>query len=414
MADGLSRPRAMPEQVGPPRHRMSRTMRARAVRNRRRRRTIGLLTLALLGAVVVAIALLGGRLWGSLSGPPQDYTGDGDADALIEVHQGDTTEVIAQALVDREVIAGVPPFMAAAKGNADIRMIQPGFYLVRTKIPAESAVARLVDPANRVGKLTISEGRQLDDVLDLRNNKTTEGIFSLIAQASCYTLDGDQRCVSAEDLRAAAADGTPAELRVPDWAVKPVTQLTGDHRRLEGLIAAGTWQFDPTAAPEQILASLLATSAAHYAESGLADAAAAVELTPYQVLTVASLLQKEAHPEDFAKVARVIYNRLQVPQMLQFDSTVNYPLDRQEIATTDADRARATRWNTYAMEGLPATPIGSPGLPALAAAEHPAAGDWLYFVTVDMDGTTLFTRDYRKHLANIEVARRNGVLDSVR
>src|SRR6185312_3890360 len=131
---------------------------------------------------------------------------------------------------------------------------------------------------------------------------------------------------------------------------------------------------------------------------------------------VASLVQKESLPADFAKVARVIYNRLNDPvyRRLEFDSTVNYALDRQEIATTDVDRGRVTPWNTYASEGLPATPICSPGQPALAAAENPEPGDWLYFVTVDMTGTTLFTRDYQQHLANIELAKRNGVLDSAR
>ena len=93
---------------------------------------------------------------------------------------------------------------------------------------------------------------------------------------------------------------------------------------------------------------------------------------------------------------------------------MNYPLDRQEVATTDADRGQHTPWNTYERPGLPATPICSPGQPALAAAEQPVPGDWLYFVTVDMQGTTLFTRDYQQHLANIELAKRNGVLDSAR
>ena len=79
---------------------------------------------------------------------------------------------------------------------------------------------------------------------------------------------------------------------------------------------------------------------------------------------------------------------------------------------SDADRAANTPWNTYVREGLPATPICSPGGPALAAAENPAPGDWLYFVTVDLQGTTLFTRDYPQHLANIELAKKNGVLDS--
>jgi UPF0755 protein len=51
---------------------------------------------------------------------------------------------------------------------------------------------------------------------------------------------------------------------------------------------------------------------------------------------------------------------------------------------------------------------------ALHAAEHPAPGDWLYFVTIDKQGTTLFTREYDQHLANIELAKKNGVLDSAR
>ena len=110
----------------------------------------------------------------------------------------------------------------------------------------------------------------------------------------------------------------------------------------------------------------------------------------------------------------MIYNRLAEQRTLEFDSTVNYALDRIEVATTDGDRSQETPWNTYLRPGLPATPICSPGLPALAAAEAPAPGDWLYFVTIDMQGTTLFTREYEQHLANIELARRNGVLDSAR
>src|SRR5690606_10837727 len=113
-----------------------------------------------------------------------------------------------------------------------------------------------------------------------------------------------------------------------------------------------------------------------------------MKISPYEILIVASLVQKESKPADFPKVARVIYNRLASDYTrLEFDSTVNYPLDRQEVATTDADRHTETPWNTYAKAGLPATPICSPGEEALAAAERPEPGNWLYFVTVDKEGT---------------------------
>ncbi|MET0197374.1 MAG: endolytic transglycosylase MltG, partial [Rhodococcus fascians] len=115
----------------------------------------------------------------------------------------------------------------------------------------------------------------------------------------------------------------------------------------------------------------------------------------------------------FSKVARVIVNRLAEPQKLEFDSTVNYALDTTEVATTDLDRATVTPWNTYAMEGLPATPIAAPSVAAVEAVEAPADGDWLYFVTINAAGDTLFTRSYDEHLANIGLVE-DGFLESGR
>lgn len=353
-------------------------------------------------------------MWHGVFGLGGDYSGSGKNDVVIQIHDGDSTTAIGETLHDHQIVATVRAFVDAAHGNSSMSSIQPGFYKLRTEIPASDAVRRLTDAQNRVGKLVIPEGRQLDDVQDVKTNAVTEGVFGLISRASCVQLDGQRRCVSVEDLRQVAANQSPSLLNVPDWAVKQVGAMNGDHRRLEGLIAPGTWNIDPSAPPQEILATLVESSANQYAQGGLLDTANQLKMSPYQILTVASLVQRESKPADFPKVARVIYNRLQVQQKLEFDSTVNYPLDRQEVATTDADRARATPWNTYVNEGLPATPICAPGDPALNAAERPDPGDWLYFVTVDMQGTTLFTKDYQEHLANIELAKRNGVLDSGR
>ncbi|BBY88569.1 endolytic transglycosylase MltG [Mycolicibacterium tokaiense] len=406
--------RAQPVAVGPPRRGMTRAARIRAERARRRRRTVAALSVAMLIAVVIGTVFLGSRLWHSMFGAPSDYTGDGVSDVVIQVHPGDSATAIGQTLLDAGVVATLDGFVTAASNNSAMAAIQPGFYKVRTEIPAGSAVDRLIDPANRVGNFTIPEGRQLDDMTDVRTGAVTPGVLSLIAQATCTDLDGQQSCVSVDDLRNAASGDNLEALQVPQWAIEPATAMGGDHRRLEGLIAAGTWDVDPSAPPEQILASLISASSARYEASGLLDTAAAMNISPYDVLVVGSLVQRESLPQDFPKVARVIYNRLAENRKLEFDSTVNYSLDRQEIATTDADRARVTPWNTYASFGLPATPISSPSEAALAAAERPEPGDWLFFVTIDMQGTTLFTREYEQHLANIQVAQRNGVLDSAR
>ena len=402
--------RARPEAVGAPRQ--SRTHRQAGGGKGGRGRTFALL--GLLIAVVLGAVLVGPKLFG---GPkaPSDFTGDGAEDIVIQVHPGDSGSVIAQNLLDKGVIADVGMFVSAASGNAELAAIQPGFYKLRTEIPAATAVAKLTDPKSRVGKLVIPEGRQLDDIEAVSTGAVTEGIFTLISDASCVDLNGTRSCVSAKDLKTAAGDGPLSSLNVPDWAMKGAGLMGNSHRRLEGLIAPGTWNIDPSASAKEILAKLVAESGEHYVDGGLLDTAKAMNISPYEVLIVASLVQKEAKPADFAKVARVIYNRLNSDyDRLEFDSTVNYPLVRQEVATTDADRKTETPWNTYAKAGLPATPICSPGDDALAAAERPEPGDWLYFVTVDQDGTTLFTSDYQEHLSNIEQAQSSGILNSGR
>ena len=413
MSDGQGRHRAQPVAVGPPRRVRSRAEWLRAERGRRRRRIALGFAGGLLIVVVVAAVFVGSNLWHSF-GPQNDYAGSGKKDLVIQVRAGDSTTAIGETLHNHDVVRTVKAFVEAAEGNEAISAIQPGYYRMRTEIPASSAVKRLADPESRVGKLVIPEGQQLDDTTDVKTNAVTPGIFTMISRASCVDLDGDQRCVSADDLRTAAEKTPPASLSVPAWAVEPVTRMGAYHRRIEGLIAPGTFNVNPSGSPQAILETLISASAVQYVKSGLLDTATAMNMSPYDVLVVASLVQREAKPQDFAKVARVIYNRLAEHRTLEFDSTVNYPLDRREVATTDGDRAQQTPWNTYVSEGLPATPICSPGTDALKAAEHPEPGDWLYFVTIDAQGTTLFTRDYQQHLENIEMAKRNGVLDSAR
>lgn len=412
MVDSVRRERAEPEAVGPPRRRASRVARNRAERGRKRRRYAGRIAAGALVVVVVAAVFLGSRLWHAVFGAGDDYTGNGKRDVVIQIQDGDSTTAVGETLHNQGVVATVRAFVNAAHGNSKITSIQPGFYRMRTEIPASNAVARLADPSSRVGKLVIPEGRQLDDTTDMKTNVVTPGILTLISRATCVDLDGTKRCLSVDALRAAASNSAPGVLSVPAWAVEPVTELGNDHRRLEGLIAPGTFNVDPSASAENILGELISAGAVEYTKSGLVDTAQAMHLSPYDILVVASLVQQEANSQDFPKVAQVIYNRLNAHHTLEFDSTVNYPLDRREVATSDADRAQKTPWNTYVSQGLPATAICSPGIDALRAAEHPEPGDWLYFVTIDAQGTTLFTRDYKQHLANIELAKHNGVLDS--
>ncbi|MBS9372494.1 endolytic transglycosylase MltG [Rhodococcus sp. B50] len=409
--DDTAEQRAVPAAVGGSDHAGRRDPNAR--KRKRRGRVVGALAAAILLLVVVG----GGYLaYDRLLGPdlPPDFTGPAGPAVVVQVNPGDTAGEIGSEFVDKGVVASSAAFYEAAVQNSGMNSLHPGFYQVPTNIPAVDAVAALVDPASRVGALVISEGRQLHDIRDVNTGAVRKGIYTLIAEASCHGDAAAENCVTYEELDAAGSTPDLQALGVPEWARDAVANVPDRRRQLEGLIAAGSWDFDPTAEPVEILARLVSESAASYDSTGITDAAARVGLTPYEMLISASLVEREALPQDFAKVARVILNRLEIDQMLQFDSTVNYELDETELATTDADRGRVTPWNTYAKVGLPATPISSPSIGALQAMENPEPGEWIYFVTIDDKGTTLFANSYEEHLQNTELALASGILDSGR
>ena len=121
-------------------------------------------------------------------------------------------------------------------------------------------------------------------------------------------------------------------------------------------------------------------------------------------MTVASLVEAEARrDEDRPKVARVIENRLAQKMALQMDSTVLYGLGQVGGVPTTEQLETDTPYNTYLHAGLPPTPIGAAGIDTLKAVANPADGNWLYFVTVNLDtGETKFTANYDEHMTNVE------------
>ena len=129
------------------------------------------------------------------------------------------------------------------------------------------------------------------------------------------------------------------------------------------------------------------------ASINLPAAARQVHLTEDQVITMASLVEAEGgRVSDYPKIARVIYNRLAQGMPLQLDSTVLYGLNTYGIMASDAQLNSTSPYNTYRHKGLTPGPIDSPGAAAIQAVLHPAAGNWIYFVTVDpKTKETLFT-----------------------
>src|SRR5690349_10705900 len=111
MAEKWGADKAKPESIGPPRRGLSKAERARKARNDRKRRVTRGLSLAALIVVLIGAVFLGSKLWHGMSGSAGDYAGDGVADIVIQVHDGDSTTAIAKTLQDKKVIATVKNFV---------------------------------------------------------------------------------------------------------------------------------------------------------------------------------------------------------------------------------------------------------------------------------------------------------------
>lgn len=382
-----------------------RAAKQRAAR-RRRKRAFGVLIVLVLLAGLAGGAYLGLQQLRGIGNVP-DYSGDGDGDVVIEVAEGAFTSDIATVLAEQDVVKSGRAFVQAAESVDEIRNVQPGFYRMRTRMSGAAAANLIVSPESRVGQLEIRGGTQLHDV-QLPDDTVVPGVMSLIHQASCAELNGESTCVETDALFEAMATADPAELGVPEWTLRWVTDAEPE-RRLEGLLLPGVYNLKPGSSAVELLKAMLASSTVRLQATAITDETKDTGFAPYELLTMASLIEREGITEDFGKVSRVIYKRLAVPQRLQLDSTVNYPLDRQEVRTNDEARASSSPYNTYRVTGLPPTPIGAPGEAAIAAALEPEPGDWLYFNKCEKDGKSCFSVTQEEHDANVADARARGV-----
>lgn len=173
---------------------------------------------------------------------------------------------------------------------------------------------------------------------------------------------------------------------------------------LEGYLFPDTYAFVVGTQPEGVVTTLAQTFSRKFYAPNLA-AIEASELTLHELVTVASLIEREARvAADRPLISSVIRNRLAKGMRLQIDATVLYALGGHKERVTHEDLKVKSPYNTYLHAGLPPGPICNPGLASLKAALHPAGTDYLFYVARP-DGSHVFTRTYEEHLAAIRAIR---------
>ncbi|MGQ0842652.1 MAG: endolytic transglycosylase MltG [Sporichthyaceae bacterium] len=355
-------------------------MSATAPSTRRRRRSAVFLVVAVMALILFAVgSTLGfGRVVDRLTEAKGDYSGPPGAERVVKIEPGTSLRAMGTQLKDAGVVKSQGAFVGAAEKNPKASTIGPGSYRLAERLPAADAVSRLLDPKFRVlARVAIPEGFTVAETL------------AKLAAETHLPLEAYRNTLA-----------KPSEYGLPDFDGNP------PEHRAEGFLFPATYEVETDDTAAEVLAQFTKRFERAKAATGLGTKTAPRNLTPFQVLTVASLIEAEAKlAVDMPKVARVIYNRLERNMKLQFDSTVHFANGgAKSITTTANERNLDSPYNTYRYPGLPSGPICSPGEAAIAAALNPAVGDWIYFVSVNPDtGETRYGVNAAEHDANVKV-----------
>ncbi|MBB5873125.1 UPF0755 protein [Allocatelliglobosispora scoriae] len=358
-----------------------------------------LLTLLLLGGLAGGVYIAYDKVSSLFSTP--DYDGSGTAETVtIEVKQGDFIADMGNTLFRADVVKSAQAFVDAAEGNPAAVGIQPGFYKVSKQQSAESALAALLDAKNRlVNKFTVPEGM------------ITLQVYDKLAKEFGFKL---------ADVKALAAD--PVKLGVPEWWFNRKDGKKSA-RSLEGFLFPSTYDFPPNVTAELALKLMVKQFLDVTTRLGFVDKVQAERgISPYEALVAASIAQAEAvNDKDMGPVARALYNRVYAGKYgpckcLQIDSAVNYwfrlqgkePKDSNDLYQAEL-HDKKNPYNTHVVDGLPVGPISNPGEAALKGAMDPPPSDYVFFVTIDKQGTMGYAKDGQLQTL-INEACKNGVL----
>ena len=344
--------------------------------------------LGLAGLVAVGAA----GLWYSQQVNPK---GDPGAAITFTVSADDTLETVSERLHSEGLIESASVFRWYVERHDGLELI-PGYFRIRPDDHMGNIMRVLrTPPSETFTKVTFPEGFTFDKM----GHRLEEKVPRLLAV----------------DFNVAATEGSIRSVWSPEGT-----------NSLEGLLFPDTYQVSNGESAGQIIERMVKLMERVGRQENIEERAPLVGMSPYQVLIVASLIEREARvPEDRAKIARVIYNRLYLGMPLGIDAALFYGQD--PTLSFSEVKALDTPYNTYLNTGLPPTPIANPGRASIAAALNPVAnpslGDpicvgltdgspclYLYYVLADEDGGHAFSATLEQHEANIGIARTKGLL----
>ena len=351
--------------------RLSALQRSRPRPRRKRRSNAGP---AVLGLLLVA-GVLGAVYFIYATATGGEQTPDGPV--KVEVVKGDTLESVDGKLEEAEIIDSAFMFETEARLEGYSTDIKTGEYTLTPGADSDEILEKLTAGAVvPTIAITIPEG------LTLR--ETAQEV-------------AEQSGVSVAEFEAAARKTDYGYAFLED----PEIETT------EGFLFPAKYEFERGVTASQIVSRLLEQYLLETQTLDIAGAKERLNLTEYELVTVASLIEREAaSAEERPLVASVIYNRLSAEMPLQIDASIHYALDKPKEELSLADLKIDSPYNTYEHTGLPPGPICSPSRQSLEAALEPADTDYLYYVLKANGEEHFFTENYGEFLqAKAEAGR---------
>ena len=327
--------------------------------------------------VLISVALFAGLLFSYMffSVSPQSGVVE------IRIEQGEPFSTVARKLRDNKVVTNERLFLLWARYSGLEKKIHRGLYRFELPLSPSEVLNRMVQGKGIFQRVTIPEGLTVREIADLLAKM---GIFR-----------------EEEFLTAARDPELLASLGLQD-------------KGIEGYLFPNTYHFIPQASPREVILKM--TEQFRKSVEPLAGQPRADDgLTPHEILTLASMIEKETGVEtERPLVSAVFHNRLKLKMPLQSDPTVIYGLKDFNGNLTRKDLNDSSPYNTYRIPALPPGPICNPGLSSLKAALLPAPVPFLYFVSKN-DGTHHFSENLEAHSQAVKIYQpRNDTVPSNR
>ena len=332
--------------------------------------------------VLLAILLCAAWLSYAIYLPHVSFRGE----KTVEVPRGFGSRKIGEFLKKEGVIGSKWAFVIHAALKAEASNLKPGVYVFSEQSTISEILANLVSgeeyPNERF--LVIPEGWNLRDI---GNYFERQGI----AEARGFWKVAG---LPAADYRTMDMAEPP-----PDFSNNfPPLRAKPNYVGLEGFLFPDTYRVYRDASAKEIIEKMLLNFERKFDE-GLRQAAASQKKSAFEIVTLASLIEKEVRSDEDRKlISGILWKRLALGIPLQVDATLTYIKGHNSAPLTNGDKASPSRFNTYRYQGLPAGPIANPGLSAIRAALYPAESAYLYYLSAP-DGRTIFSRTLEEHNA---------------